>query len=193
MLVRFDGYRGRYVFHCHNLEHEDMMMMANFEVVSGVSPEAELPSRSDTWIHRCARTGHNTRPASIIPWERTVAKTHKVTFKKSGITIDVAEDEYILEEAEDAGLHLPYDCRSGTCTTCIQKCLEGEIDQDMAFAIGDEELERPAPHLHRKSLLRRGARRLNDFCRAPPPSVLQLRRAGLGCYLPSSRRFSHRM
>ena len=33
LLVRFDGYRGRYVFHCHNLEHEDMMMMANFEVV----------------------------------------------------------------------------------------------------------------------------------------------------------------
>ena len=27
------GIRGRYVFHCHNLEHEDMMMMANFEVV----------------------------------------------------------------------------------------------------------------------------------------------------------------
>ena len=54
-----------------------------------------------------------------------MAKTHKVTFKKSGITIDIAEDEYILEEAEDAGLHLPYDCRSGTCTTCIQKCLGG--------------------------------------------------------------------
>jgi len=33
LLVRFDGYRGKYVFHCHNLEHEDMMMMANFEVV----------------------------------------------------------------------------------------------------------------------------------------------------------------
>jgi N-acetylglutamate synthase-like GNAT family acetyltransferase len=30
---RFSGYRGKYVFHCHNLEHEDMMMMANFEVV----------------------------------------------------------------------------------------------------------------------------------------------------------------
>jgi ferredoxin len=54
-----------------------------------------------------------------------VAKTHKVIFKKSGVTLDIAEDEYILEEAEDAGLHLPYDCRSGTCTTCIQKCLEG--------------------------------------------------------------------
>ena len=33
LLVRFDGYRGRYVFHCHNLEHEDMGMMGNFEVV----------------------------------------------------------------------------------------------------------------------------------------------------------------
>jgi spore coat protein A len=33
LLVRFDGYRGKYVFHCHNLEHEDMQMMANFEVV----------------------------------------------------------------------------------------------------------------------------------------------------------------
>ena len=70
-----------------------------------------------------------------------MAKTHKVTFQKRGVTIECAEDEYILEAAEDAGLLLPYDCRSGTCTTCIQKCLEGEIDQDMAFAISDEELE----------------------------------------------------
>src|ERR671917_454132 len=33
VAVRFEGWRGKYVFHCHNLEHEDMMMMANFEVV----------------------------------------------------------------------------------------------------------------------------------------------------------------
>ena len=33
ILVTFEGYRGRYVFHCHNLEHEDMAMMANFEVI----------------------------------------------------------------------------------------------------------------------------------------------------------------
>ncbi len=71
-----------------------------------------------------------------------MGKTHRVTFKKSGITVDVAEDEYILEEAEGAGLHLPYDCRSGTCTTCMQKCLAGEIDQDLAFAISEDELKR---------------------------------------------------
>jgi spore coat protein A, manganese oxidase len=33
IVARFSGHRGKYVFHCHNLEHEDMMMMANFEVV----------------------------------------------------------------------------------------------------------------------------------------------------------------
>lgn len=32
-LVRFDGYKGRYMLHCHNLEHEDMAMMANFQVI----------------------------------------------------------------------------------------------------------------------------------------------------------------
>ncbi|WP_219417647.1 multicopper oxidase family protein [Pseudonocardia nigra] len=33
IITRFDGYRGRNLFHCHNAEHEDMGMMANFEVV----------------------------------------------------------------------------------------------------------------------------------------------------------------
>jgi FtsP/CotA-like multicopper oxidase with cupredoxin domain len=33
VLVRFTGFRGRYVAHCHNLEHEDMAMMANIDIV----------------------------------------------------------------------------------------------------------------------------------------------------------------
>lgn len=33
VLIRFEGYRGLYVMHCHKLEHEDMGMMANFEVI----------------------------------------------------------------------------------------------------------------------------------------------------------------
>jgi FtsP/CotA-like multicopper oxidase with cupredoxin domain len=32
IAIRFDGYRGRYLMHCHNLEHEDAGMMANVEV-----------------------------------------------------------------------------------------------------------------------------------------------------------------
>jgi FtsP/CotA-like multicopper oxidase with cupredoxin domain len=33
ILVKFDGYRGVFPMHCHNLQHEDMGMMLNFEVV----------------------------------------------------------------------------------------------------------------------------------------------------------------
>ena len=33
IITRFEGWRGRYLFHCHNAEHEDMGMMANLEIV----------------------------------------------------------------------------------------------------------------------------------------------------------------
>ena len=33
LAVRYTDYVGKYVMHCHNLEHEDMMMMTNIEVV----------------------------------------------------------------------------------------------------------------------------------------------------------------
>jgi spore coat protein A len=34
ILVRFEGYAGRYVYHCHMLEHEDNDMMRPYEVVT---------------------------------------------------------------------------------------------------------------------------------------------------------------
>lgn len=33
VVLRFDSFRGVYAFHCHNMEHEDHDMMAQFEVV----------------------------------------------------------------------------------------------------------------------------------------------------------------
>jgi spore coat protein A len=33
ILVRFEGYTGRYVFHCHMLEHEDNDMMRPYEII----------------------------------------------------------------------------------------------------------------------------------------------------------------
>jgi spore coat protein A len=34
VITRFEGYTGRYVFHCHMLEHEDNDMMRPYEVVA---------------------------------------------------------------------------------------------------------------------------------------------------------------
>jgi spore coat protein A len=33
VAARFEGYTGRYLLHCHNLEHEDLGMMADYEII----------------------------------------------------------------------------------------------------------------------------------------------------------------
>jgi spore coat protein A, manganese oxidase len=38
ILVRFTGYTGRYVLHCHMLEHEDNDMMRPYEVIAANAP-----------------------------------------------------------------------------------------------------------------------------------------------------------
>ena len=40
LAARFDGYCGRYMYHCHILEHEDMDMMRPFVVISPTAADA---------------------------------------------------------------------------------------------------------------------------------------------------------
>ncbi|MGD0162495.1 MAG: multicopper oxidase domain-containing protein, partial [Candidatus Sulfotelmatobacter sp.] len=34
IIIRFEGYTGRYVWHCHILEHEDNEMMRPYDVIA---------------------------------------------------------------------------------------------------------------------------------------------------------------
>lgn len=43
--------------------------------------------------------------------------------------IECDEDTYILDAADEAGLDLPYSCRSGSCGSCAAKVASGDISQ----------------------------------------------------------------
>jgi spore coat protein A, manganese oxidase len=49
IIVKFEGYTGRYVWHCHNLDHEDNEMMRPYEVLPKSGIKSAGPSADGEW------------------------------------------------------------------------------------------------------------------------------------------------
>ncbi|AFZ35009.1 ferredoxin (2Fe-2S) [Stanieria cyanosphaera PCC 7437] len=66
-------------------------------------------------------------------------KSHKITvhYRQQGkiYTVEVPEDEYILQTAEKQGVELPFSCRNGACTSCAVRISSGEIEQPEAMGL----------------------------------------------------------
>jgi ferredoxin len=68
-----------------------------------------------------------------------MARTFQVRFTRSGRTVQVGENDRVLDAGLKAGVRLAFDCRKGRCKTCMLK-VDGIIDQSDAWLISNEEL-----------------------------------------------------
>ena len=66
---------------------------------------------------------------------------YQVTIEPLGATIDVEEDQTVLDAALRQGIYIPHACGHGLCGTCKVQVLEGEVDHGAAnpFALMDFE------------------------------------------------------
>ena len=65
---------------------------------------------------------------TIVPAAKP--QTSTVIFARSGKEVACSEDEFILDVADRAGIELDSNCRSGSCGTCQQKLVEGNVAYD---------------------------------------------------------------
>ena len=56
-------------------------------------------------------------------------------------TYDCDSETTILDALEEAGIDHPSSCRSGACSSCAMKIVEGEVNQEEQSFLDDEQLE----------------------------------------------------
>jgi ferredoxin len=68
-----------------------------------------------------------------------MTKTHIVTIRDRAAgkqyIVEVPEDQYILQTAEQQEVKLPFLCRNGACTSCAVKVIAGELAQPEAMGL----------------------------------------------------------
>jgi ferredoxin len=75
-----------------------------------------------------------------------MAVTYSITLRQPGGKEDViqcAEDQYILDAAQLAGLKsLPFSCNAGKCSSCCARVISGKVDNDAQLFLDKDQVKR---------------------------------------------------
>ncbi len=69
-----------------------------------------------------------------------MTQTYNVTITHQGTTqtVQVPEDQNILDVAREAGVDLPISCSAGVCTTCAAQITEGSVEQSEGMGLSPD-------------------------------------------------------
>lgn len=70
-----------------------------------------------------------------------VSSTFSVELTKSGVTVQCAPDQFVLDAARAAGLRLPSSCSKGLCGTCKSKLVSGQVEMKHGGGIRQREID----------------------------------------------------
>lgn len=104
------------------------------------------PSPTPTFTPTPTITPTLTKTPTLTPTNTpspTVNAPFQITILRSGqnpVTIECASDTYILDAAENSGIYLPFQCRTGSCGTCVASLLSGSVDQSDQLYLDEDQI-----------------------------------------------------
>ena len=122
----------------------DGMMAETRSLLLGLGvPEVQI--KTEAFVSAATAVEPAGRPGAVEPIEERAAAgaaedlagdgMPTVQFERSMKTADLPPDRTILEAAEEAGVDIPFECRSGICGQCKTRLLTGRVTMDVEDAL----------------------------------------------------------